>query len=35
MALLFGYWCTRTGRLWPLIVAHALQDFIALSWSNG
>jgi hypothetical protein len=20
----------RTGRLWPLIVAHALQDFTAL-----
>ncbi len=35
MALLFGYWFARTGRLWPLIVAHALQDFIALSWNNG
>jgi uncharacterized protein len=30
MALLFGYWFARTGRLWPLIVAHALQDFIGL-----
>jgi uncharacterized protein len=30
MALLFGYWFARTGRLWPLIVAHALQDFTAL-----
>ncbi|HEY2404189.1 MAG TPA: type II CAAX endopeptidase family protein [Steroidobacteraceae bacterium] len=35
LALLFGYWFARTGRLWPLIVAHALQDFIALSWNNG
>jgi membrane protease YdiL (CAAX protease family) len=30
MALLFAYWFARTGRLWPLIVAHALQDFAAL-----
>ena len=30
MALLFAYWFARTGRLWPLIVAHALQDFTAL-----
>jgi len=30
MALLFGYWFARTGRLWPLILAHALQDFIGL-----
>jgi membrane protease YdiL (CAAX protease family) len=34
MALLFGYWFARTGRLWPLIVAHALQDFIGLA-ANG
>jgi membrane protease YdiL (CAAX protease family) len=31
MALLFAYWFARTGRLWPLIVAHALQDFTALA----
>ncbi len=30
MALLFAYWFARTGRLWPLLVAHALQDFIGL-----
>jgi membrane protease YdiL (CAAX protease family) len=30
MALLFAYWFARTGRLWPLIVAHALQDFVGL-----
>jgi membrane protease YdiL (CAAX protease family) len=30
MALLFGYWFARTGRLWPLIVAHALQDLTGL-----
>jgi len=35
MALIFGYWFARTGRLWPLIVAHALQDFIALVVNNG
>jgi uncharacterized protein len=30
MGLLFAYWYARTGRLWPLLVAHALQDFAAL-----
>jgi uncharacterized protein len=35
MALLFGYWFARTGRLWPLIVAHALQDFTALVIDSG
>lgn len=30
MALIFGYWFARTGRLWPLVVAHALMDFVAL-----
>ena len=35
MALLFGYWFARTGRLWPLIVAHALQDFIGLIANNS
>ena len=30
MVLLFAYWFARTGRLWPLVVAHALQDFTAL-----
>jgi membrane protease YdiL (CAAX protease family) len=30
MGLIFGYWFARTGRLWPLVVAHALMDFLAL-----
>jgi membrane protease YdiL (CAAX protease family) len=34
MALLFAYWFARTGRLWPLIVAHAIQDFVALMTSS-
>jgi membrane protease YdiL (CAAX protease family) len=33
MALLFAYWFARTGRLWPLIVAHALTDFAGLAAS--
>jgi len=32
VALLFAYWYARTARLWPLIVARALQDFTAWSW---
>ena len=28
--ILFGFWFARTGRLWPLIVAHALADFFPL-----
>jgi membrane protease YdiL (CAAX protease family) len=31
--LIFAYWYARTGRLWPLIVAHALMDFLALALS--
>jgi uncharacterized protein len=30
VGLLFAYWYVRSGRLWPLIVAHGLLDFIAL-----
>jgi membrane protease YdiL (CAAX protease family) len=30
LGLLFGYWYARTGKLWPLIVAHSLGDFGAL-----
>ena len=29
MGLIFGRWWQRTGRLWPLLVAHALIDTIA------
>ena len=30
MGLLFGYYYARTGKLWPLILAHAFMDFIPL-----
>lgn len=30
MGLLFGYVYARTGRLWPLIVAHVLLDLVGL-----
>lgn len=30
MGLLFGYYYARTGKLWPLILAHALMNFIPL-----
>ena len=29
MGLVFGYaWC-RTGRLWPLVIAHGIIDSVA------
>jgi membrane protease YdiL (CAAX protease family) len=28
--LVVAWWYARTGRLWPVIVAHALADFVAL-----
>ena len=31
IGLLLGIWYARTGRLWPLIVAHALWDFLPLA----
>jgi membrane protease YdiL (CAAX protease family) len=30
LGFIFAYWYARTGRLWPVIVAHALFDFLAL-----
>jgi uncharacterized protein len=30
VGLLFAYWYARSGRLWPLLVAHGLLDFIEL-----
>jgi membrane protease YdiL (CAAX protease family) len=30
LGLLFASWYVRSGRLWPLIVAHAIEDFVAL-----
>ncbi|HEX4304161.1 MAG TPA: type II CAAX endopeptidase family protein [Rhizomicrobium sp.] len=30
LGLIFAYWYARTGRLWPLILAHAAMDMLAL-----
>jgi uncharacterized protein len=30
LGLIFTYWFVRTGRLWPVIVAHAALDAIAI-----
>ena len=30
IGLIYAIWYTRTGRLWPLIVAHTVQDIAAL-----
>jgi membrane protease YdiL (CAAX protease family) len=30
IGLIFAYWYARTGRLWPLIVAHAIMDMVGL-----
>jgi len=30
MGLMSGYWYARTGRLWPIIVAHAAMDMLAM-----
>jgi len=35
LGLLFGLWFARTRQLWPLIVAHAILDFVALSIGAG
>jgi len=29
--LVFAWWYVRSGRLWPLMIAHAAQDLIALA----
>ena len=29
MGLVFGYYWQRTGRLWPLVIAHSLIDIVA------
>jgi membrane protease YdiL (CAAX protease family) len=28
--LIFGYWYARTGRLWPVIVAHSAIDVVGM-----
>jgi membrane protease YdiL (CAAX protease family) len=30
LGLMFAYWYVRSGRLWPVIVAHGVLDFVAL-----
>jgi uncharacterized protein len=30
VGLIFSYWYARSGRLWPVIVAHAAIDFVSL-----
>jgi len=30
LGLIFAFWYARTGRLWPLIVAHAIFDLVGL-----
>lgn len=35
LGVLFGYVYARTGKLWPLIVAHAILDFVALYAMGG
>jgi membrane protease YdiL (CAAX protease family) len=35
MGLIFSWYYTRRGKLWPLIVAHALGDFIPLSMNGS
>ena len=30
LGLIFGQWFARTGRLWPVVIAHAIFDFVGL-----
>jgi membrane protease YdiL (CAAX protease family) len=30
MGLMSGYWYAKTGRLWPVIVAHSAMDMLAM-----
>ena len=31
MGIIYAYWFARTGRLWPLVIAHGIFDFIAFA----
>jgi membrane protease YdiL (CAAX protease family) len=33
--LVFAFWYARTGRLWPLVIAHALFDFLPFAGYLG
>jgi membrane protease YdiL (CAAX protease family) len=35
LGLIFSYWYARTGRLWPLVVAHALADLVGFLAYTG
>lgn len=35
IGLIFAFWYARSGRLWPLIVAHAALDLVGLLLSTG
>lgn len=35
VGLVFAGWYRRTGRLWPLVVAHAIFDFTGLMAASG
>lgn len=30
LGLVFAYWFAKTGRLWPLVIAHGIFDFAGL-----
>lgn len=30
LGIVYAYWFARTGRLWPLVIAHGLFDFLAM-----
>jgi membrane protease YdiL (CAAX protease family) len=32
LAILFTFYFSRSNRIWPVIVAHAIQDFVALAF---
>jgi membrane protease YdiL (CAAX protease family) len=35
IGLIFAYWYARTGRLWPVVIAHGLLDFAGLTALMG
>ncbi|GAB2509539.1 CPBP family intramembrane glutamic endopeptidase [Lysobacter humi (ex Lee et al. 2017)] len=35
VGLVFGWWFARTGRLWPVVIAHGLLDLVALASLAG
>lgn len=30
VGIIYAYWYARTGRLWPLVIAHGLFDFLSM-----